>query len=48
MFGIGGRENVRGALELIVLGADGAVLRGESLLAKGKEDAEYCEGYVER
>jgi hypothetical protein len=34
--------------ELVVLGSDGSTLYIESLAAKGKEEAEFCEGYEER
>ena len=34
--------------ELVVLGSDGSTLYTESLAAKGKEEAEFCEGYEER
>jgi hypothetical protein len=33
--------------ELIVQSSDGSTLYTESLAAKGKEEAEFCEGYEE-
>jgi hypothetical protein len=34
--------------ELVVLGSDGSALYTESLAARGKEEAEFCEGFEER
>jgi hypothetical protein len=33
--------------ELVVQGSNGMTLYSESLIAKGREEAEFCEGYVE-
>jgi len=33
--------------ELVVRGSDGAILYSESLAARGREEAEFCQGYAE-